>query len=330
MSEHNLTRLRRCGADYVAAQQQGGLRAVEAAIKTHVDPRAHWFLPHPFQEQADASAALETFWQPLFTTFPDLKRRDDIRIAGSFEGSDWLACTGHFVGTFRAPWLSLPPTNQLTFIRFAELMAFEGDKIARTYLLLDLIGTARQGGIDLIPKSRGAEIIAPGPADQDGLRSNDSPGAQTQQSITLINAMIAGLMSYDRISLESMHQTDFWHSDMLWYGPSGIGATRGLDGFERYHQNPFLDFVPDRIGGDHVTRFADGPFVASGGWPSIRATTSGAPWIDTPVPAGLPVTMRVIDFWRRSGDRFAENWVFIDIPNLFHQCGIDVFEGLGP
>jgi hypothetical protein len=38
--------------------------------------------------------------------------------------------------------------------------------------------------------------------------------------------------------------------------------------------------------------------------------------------------MRVMDFWRREGDRLRENWVLIDIPDVFHQCGIDVFEQL--
>ncbi len=35
--------------------------------------------------------------------------------------------------------------------------------------------------------------------------------------------------------------------------------------------------------------------------------------------------MRVMDFWRRDGDRFRENWVFIDIPDLLLQMGFDLF-----
>ncbi|MEO0674929.1 MAG: ester cyclase [Pseudomonadota bacterium] len=330
MSERDLTDLRRRGLAYVAAQQQGGLKAVETALKENALSTCRWHFSHPINEHADTQAALDAFWRPLFGAFPDLTRRDDIFVTGHFDDRDWLACTGHFVGTFHAPWLNIPPTDQLTFIRFAELNAYDGDRIERSYMLLDLIGLARQAGIDLIAKSRGAEIIAPGPAAQDGLRLTDSDPGETEKSLTLVNAMIEGLMSYDRTSLKSMHQTDFWTPDMLWYGPSGIGATRGLGGFERYHQQPFLNFVPDRVGGDHVTRFADGPYAASAGWPSIRATTSGEPWIDMPVPSGLPVTMRVVDFWRRSGNRFAENWVFVDIPDLFLQCGIDIFEALTP
>jgi hypothetical protein len=38
------------------------------------------------------------------------------------------------------------------------------------------------------------------------------------------------------------------------------------------------------------------------------------------------VTYRVIDFWRREGDRLAENWVYIDMVDLLKQVGVDVFE----
>jgi hypothetical protein len=40
-----------------------------------------------------------------------------------------------------------------------------------------------------------------------------------------------------------------------------------------------------------------------------------------------------MDFWRRDGDRLAENWVFIDIPDLLRQLGVDLFarmDALGP
>jgi hypothetical protein len=35
--------------------------------------------------------------------------------------------------------------------------------------------------------------------------------------------------------------------------------------------------------------------------------------------------MRVMDIWRREGELLAENWVFIDIPDVMAQAGVDVF-----
>ena len=33
-----------------------------------------------------------------------------------------------------------------------------------------------------------------------------------------------------------------------------------------------------------------------------------------------------LDFWRREGDQFTENWVFVDMVHLFRQFGIDLFD----
>ena len=38
--------------------------------------------------------------------------------------------------------------------------------------------------------------------------------------------------------------------------------------------------------------------------------------------------MRVMDLWRRDGDKFSENWILIDIPELLMQMDVDLFEQL--
>jgi hypothetical protein len=44
---------------------------------------------------------------------------------------------------------------------------------------------------------------------------------------------------------------------------------------------------------------------------------------------GMPATgksaeMRVIDIYRRDGDKLAENWVFIDLLHFWNQQGVDI------
>ena len=46
---------------------------------------------------------------------------------------------------------------------------------------------------------------------------------------------------------------------------------------------------------------------------------------------GLPgndcrVDMRVVDVYRREGDKLAENWVIIDLPWWLKQQGLDILE----
>jgi hypothetical protein len=46
---------------------------------------------------------------------------------------------------------------------------------------------------------------------------------------------------------------------------------------------------------------------------------------------GLPASgksgdMRVIDMYRRDGDKLTENWIFIDFLHFWKQQGIDILE----
>jgi hypothetical protein len=36
------------------------------------------------------------------------------------------------------------------------------------------------------------------------------------------------------------------------------------------------------------------------------------------------VEMRIVDLYRREGDRLAENWIFIDHLHVLNQLGLDV------
>ena len=42
------------------------------------------------------------------------------------------------------------------------------------------------------------------------------------------------------------------------------------------------------------------------------------------LPASRPADMRVVDVYRRDGDKLAENWVFIDLLHWLHMQGLDV------
>ena len=39
--------------------------------------------------------------------------------------------------------------------------------------------------------------------------------------------------------LDQMEMVKHWHTNFMWMGPSGIGSTRGLKGFEAYRQFRF-------------------------------------------------------------------------------------------
>lgn len=299
------------------------LGALDASV---LDPGAVFHVYHPVNDLVGAGAIADGLFRPLRTAFPDLERRDDLLMEGSFQGHDWIATMGHWCGTFAAPLFRIPPTQGLAFLRFGEVFRIVDGRIAEGYVHLDLLDLMRQAGCCPLPPSPGAALLVPGPATHDGILLAPRDAAEGAASLALVEAMLGGLGRFDRKGLSSMGQDAYWADGMLWHGPCGIGSTRGLAGFQRFHQRPFLTGFPDRKGGNHAARFGEGMYVVSTGWPSIHATWSG-PYLGQS-PSGQRITMRVMDVWRRAGDRLAENWVWIDLPHLFLQGGRDLFAHL--
>ena len=69
--------------------------------------------------------------------------------------------------------------------------------------------------------------------------------------------------------------------------------------------------------------FGDGPFVAVTGWPNMKLTLSAGGWMGI-APAGRVVTLRSLDFWRVDDGLIRENWVLVDLLDLYDQVGVDV------
>lgn len=259
---------------------------------------------------------------PLAAAFPRGEERVDIRLAGTYNGGEWVATSGHIAGLFEAPLFGIPATGRVAFVRFGRFERHVAGRIAETLVLIDLPALMMQAGCWPLARAMGPHVIAPGPVTRDGVVQADAPGGE--QSLGLVEAMIGGLMTFDG-TLRSMGMRGYWVEDFWWFGPAPIGNFRGHADYERGHQLPFLTAFPDRVGGNHRARIGEGMYVASTGWPSITATHAGGGWIGL-APTGRAITIRVMDFWRRDGDRLAENWVMIDIPELLQQMGVDVFE----
>ena len=317
---------------YVAALSSLAQRPAEQwpdALSDLYHADVQWHGPHPINDHRGSRAVVKAFWEPFLNALPDVERRDDILIAGTFKDGSWVGTTGYYTGTFVNDWLGIPATGGVLNVHFGEFSRLEEGRVCEVYLILDILDVIRQAGRwpTGLPKSPGITDRAPGPASQDGVVLTAGEATESNASLALVEAMIAGLMSYDGQTLASMGMTRFWHPQMMWYGPAGIGSSRRLKGFEDVHQRAFLTAFPDRVGGDHKARIGDGAYVGSTGWPSVRATHLG-PWLGVP-PTGRRISMRVMDFWRREGELLRENWVFIDQLDLLMQMDFDVMAKVG-
>ncbi|MEO0346730.1 MAG: ester cyclase [Pseudomonadota bacterium] len=280
---------------------------------------------HPVNEATGTDQIVSALWQPLRIAFPDLERRDRIVVPGHYEGHDFVAIMSDLQGRFEHDWIDIPANHEVVTLRCCEIHRVgDNGRVAETHMLVDTLDLMRQAGVWPIAPSLGAEITWPAPAGGGDADLETCDLERGLESLRLVKAMHAGLGEFDGKDLTSMDHAQFWSPGFMWYGPAGIGTSKGLAGFEAHHQIPFLRGFPDRRVHKHVTNVYDGDFVVTGGWPSVIGTHSGPDWLGTG-PTGREIHFRVMDFYRVDGDLIAENWVPIDIADVLRQMGVDVF-----
>jgi len=93
---------------------------------------------HPFNELQGADTYLNKFLRPLQKSFDGLYRRNDIFMAGQFEGQDWISSTGYYVGRFAQDWIGIKATGMLSYLRYGEFHRVEKGKVLESYIYLDI------------------------------------------------------------------------------------------------------------------------------------------------------------------------------------------------
>ncbi len=297
----------------------------ELVIAGHCSADVEWHGFQPIRRASGASDVAGRVWAPLLDAIGDLERHPYILLGGEFEGSTWVGGTGELAGTFSGTWLGIPGAGRSVRFRFGEFCKVEGGRIAEIRMLLDLPDLARQAGRRLLPSSSGRDLPVPGPLTNDGVLLCESDAAESADTLGLVETMIFdGLNRYDGHDQASQDLERFWHDEMAWYGPVGLGTSLGLEEFTSNAQGPIVRAYPDRRGVGHVARIGDGAYAASTGWPSLVGTHEREflGW----APTGEVSRWNIMDFWRREGDKLAENWVLVDLVDVARQAGVDLLE----
>ena len=296
-------------------------------LTRHCAPEFVWRGMHPFNEQRGADAVATVFWDPLKTAFTHLQRREHIFLAGDNDidagRTQWTISMGHWLTLWEQPWLGFAPSGKATFLRYVEFCRVTDGQVAEIATFLDLLDVLAQGGIHPLPPQTGAHLVTPGPRTQNGILLDPQPEQQGRQTMHAIDTMIAELIDLD-VASPMDHLQKHWTPDMSWYGPAGIGTSYTREGYQRHHAGPFettLQFVRHY---GHICRTAEGYFGGFFGYPSLAVKMTGG-------FMGLPANdveadMRIVDMYRREGDKLAENWIFIDMPHFLLMQGLDVLE----
>lgn len=308
-----------------AAEPQGAV----AALKATFSENAVVHMCHPFGDITGSADYAERCLVPLMRAMPDLERRDMIVLAGTTpEGADWIGCMGNYMGTFVAPFLDIPPTGHLAHMRYHEFFRIENGRVVEVQAIWDIPELMMQAKAWPMAPQLGAYLCTPAPMSGDGL----TVSGDGRHAFDHVVAMLEDLCRHPANPDPAVMQLGkYWHPRFNWYGPAGIGTARGIPGFRNWHQIPFLRAMPDRkldAMGDLMSHWVgEGSYVCETGWPNMRLTLSHDGWMGI-APAGREVLLRSLDFWRLEGGLIRENWVLVDLLDLYAQVGVDVLARL--
>jgi len=283
---------------------------------------------YPFNEMRSADEVGQQFWAPLKGALSHLQRRMDVFMAGQNtlkeNGGIWVVSMGHLMGLFDEEWLGIPPSGKIAMLRYCEFHRVEGDKITETAMFFDIPHLMMQVGLQPFPPQTAAHLVQPGPMTHNGLMFEEQEPEQGLKTIAAIDYMVSDIRNWrggvEEPLVEELRRS--WNEDMIWWGPAGIGATYTIERYAQQHAGPFRAALTDRTFNGHICTIAEGHFGGFFGWPNLTLTASGG-FMGMPA-TNTPSDMRVIDIYRRDGDKLTENWIFIDLLHFWNMQGIDV------
>jgi len=302
---------------------------VSTVLENFISKEYVWRGFHPFNELSSSQEVSKIFWEPFRHAFKNMQRRMDIFIAGNNEidgfKSVWVVSMGHLMGLFDNDWLGIKPSRKMAFLRYCEFNKVENGKITETAMFFDIPHVMMQVGLKPFPPQTAAHLVQPGPMTHDGLLFEEQDAKEGKKTLAAIDFMVNDIRTWKKKKelplVDELRRS--WNEDMIWWGPAGIGATYTIERYAEQHSGPFRSGLKDRTFNGHLCRIAEGSFGGFFGWPNLTLTPIG--FMDMP-STGKPSDMRVIDMYRREGDKLSENWIFIDLLHFWNQQGIDILD----
>ena len=307
-------------------------KSVKNSISVKLASDMRWDGFAPFTKTSSSEEFLTKFVEGFYSIF-DVDRREthiliggisNGRADGKDDGNHWVGGTGYLHVRQKHKFGPISAQENQLRLRWGEFLQFdELGKIIRVQTIFDIIDWLEQINLSPLPKPLGNLHVYPAPTACEGFVSDQEGKKQSKNLLKYARDFIfGGLNGFDKVDLKSMGMADFFHPNLKWYGPGGIGACLSFKEFEDLHQRPWLHAFPDRRVGDLDNLIAEGSFVGASSMPGVSLTHQG-PYLGQK-PSNNKCTVNGIDFWREDDGKFVENWVFVDMVHLFFQMGVDL------
>ena len=318
--------------DFYDAIESSKIEEIPNVLSHYCSEDLLWRGFHPFNEIRGLKNLYSQFWQPFKKSFFNYQRRMDIFLAGynTISGNEgvWVVSMGHLMGLFDNPWIGIKETKKIAMLRYCEFSKIQNGKITEVAMFFDIPHLMLQAGIKAFPSETGISLVQPGPLTHDGLMFNEQDTNEGDKTLEIIENMINDVKVWTSTTGTSLidELKKSWNDNMIWWGPTGIGSTYTIERYANQHAGPFRETFKKRTFNGHLCRITEGNFGGFFGWPNLTLTPSKTFMGITASPKSSE--MRVIDMYRREGDKLTENWVFIDLLHFWKILGVDILKSL--
>lgn len=284
---------------------------------------AMFHICHPFGDVQTPKKFFKQTYKKLLDAIPDIERRNMIHVEGiTKEKEQWCGQMGNYMGTFKKPFLDIPPTKELVHMRYHEFFQIKENKISQMQIIWDIPEVMMQANVWPMAPQLGKLLCTPAPMKQKDTKHDKD------KNLKLVLNMLADMCKHpNNPDPKIMKLPTYWHKKFNWYGPVGIGAARAIEGFRNCHQIPFLKAMPDRKLDESAKLksnwIAQNQFVAETGWPNMKMKITNDGWMGI-APNNKEITMKSLDFWRIENNKIRENWVLVDLLDVYKQINVDV------
>lgn len=303
-------------------------------LQAYLSPDVQWQGFRPANDCTGIQNYMDAYVTPLRQGLRALERQTHILMAGasdgkadgSEDGAIWVGATGYLCARQVSEMWGLPSRHSNVRLRWGEFLEFNASgQITRIQCLIDVIDWLEQLGLSPLPRPKGAPFVYPAPTGVEGVLLTESDPKETVATLKFARDFIyGGLNAFDSQDLNSMAMDQFFHPNLKWYGPGGIGACLSFKEFQSFHQAPYLKAFPDRKVQDLDNLIADGPFIGASSLPGVKMSHTG-PYLGHGA-TGNTLFVHGVDFWLLQNNQLTENWVFVDMIHLFEQMGIDLMQ----
>lgn len=218
----------------------------------------------------------------------------------------------------------MKPPNKWIELRVCDFYRIEEDPrgiwgglITYNFMMIDWADVVHRAGRPVLPPASVPDGIVLPPAANDGVPAPFSILAQSRD-VDAARAAMDGILIEDWAGQRAGEK--WWHPDMTFYGPRGIGYAKGIPEFRDHVLKPFQAAFADRVLENDIST-CEGNYCAAKG--HILGTHVGC-WL------GLPASRKVVKVrygfhWRIEEGKAKEGWAIFDVTGLFRQLGLDFF-----